>query len=149
MIDKTGLLNKAIAIAFEAHKNQLDKNGHPYVLHLFRVMNMGKTMNEKICGVLHDLVEDTNWTFERLKEEGFSSEIIDAIECVTKIDEDEDYDKFIQRIIKNKLAISVKINDLTDNIDVRRFSEVQEKDIKRLNKYLKAYRLLIEYQCKE
>lgn len=137
-------LKRAIEIAFEAHKDQKDKNGEPYFGHVLRVMNMGKTENEKICGVLHDLVEDTEWTFEDLRREGFSETIVDALTCVTKISEDEDYDEFTNRIAKNRLAVIVKINDLSDNMDVRRFVVIREKDIQRLNKYLRAYRRLTQ-----
>lgn len=147
-MDENNLLRMAILIATEAHKNQKDKNGQPYVLHLFRVMNMGKTIDEKICGVLHDIVEDTDWTFEKLQNEGFSAEIIETLKCLTKTNEEENYEMFIQRVLSNKLAISVKINDLTDNLDVKRLDLVGEKDIPRINKYLKAYKLLTEYQNK-
>ncbi|MBK6506460.1 MAG: HD domain-containing protein [Ignavibacteria bacterium] len=137
-------LKRAIEIAFEAHKDQKDKNGEPYFGHVLRVMNLGKTENEKICGVLHDLVEDTEWTFEDLRREGFSKTVIDALTCVTKISEDEDYEEFTNRIAKNRLAVIVKINDLSDNMDVRRFDVIREKDIQRLNKYLRAYRRLTQ-----
>ncbi len=137
-------LKRAIEIAFEAHKDQKDKNGEPYIGHVLRVMNMGRTENEKICGVLHDLVEDTEWTFEDLRREGFSKTVIDALTCVTKISEDEDYEEFTNRIAKNRLAVIVKINDLSDNMDVRRFDVIREKDIQRLNKYLRAYRRLTQ-----
>ncbi|AHM63174.1 hypothetical protein D770_24645 [Flammeovirgaceae bacterium 311] len=137
-------LKKAIEIAVVAHKDQVDKTGSPYVEHLFRVMNLGKNEEEKICGVLHDLVEDTSWTFEDLAREGFSSEIIDALRCVTKTSETEDYDAFIDRIVGNRLAVSVKINDLRDNLDIRRLPIITEKDVTRLNKYLNAYRRLVE-----
>ena len=63
------MLEKAILIATIAHKGQIDKGGAPYIMHLIRVMNAGNTENEKICGILHDLIEDTEWTFEKLKEE--------------------------------------------------------------------------------
>ena len=137
-------LKRAIEIAFEAHKDQKDKNGEPYFGHVLRVMNMGKTENEKICGVLHDLVEDTEWTFEDLRREGFSDTIVDALTCVTKTFDDEDYEEFTDRIAKNRLAVIVKINDLSDNMDVRRFDVIREKDIQRLNKYLRAYRRLTQ-----
>ena len=58
------MLVKAIQIVVSAHKEQVDKSGQPYILHLIRVMDAGETEQEKICGVLHDLVEDTDWTFE-------------------------------------------------------------------------------------
>jgi len=135
-------LKRAIEIATEAHQGQLDKAGRDYIGHPLRVMEMGKTEEEKIVGVLHDVIEDTDWTFEKLAEEGFSDEVIAALRCVTKISENENYDDFIDRVKKNPLAAAVKINDLTDNMDIRRLPYLSDKDVKRLKKYLKAYKRL-------
>lgn len=135
------MLNRAIEIAIEAFKDKKDKFGNPYLMHLMNVMNKGRSENEKIAGILHDLVEDIpGWSFERLSAEGFSDEVIEALRCVTKLSEEEDYDLFIERVKTNALAIKVKIADLEDNLDVRRIPELNDKDLKRLNKYLKAYR---------
>lgn len=138
------MLNKAIEIAVQAHNGQVDKAGHPYIGHSLRVMNMGITDEEKILGILHDVVEDSEWTFDQLTAVGFSMEIIDALRCLTKLSESEPYDQFIQRIQTNPLAVKVKINDLTDNMDIRRLTHISEQDVKRLQKYLKAYRLLLK-----
>lgn len=135
-------LERAIQIATEAHKGQFDKAGREYIGHPIRVMEMGKTEDEKIVGVLHDVIEDTDWTFERLKAEGFSQEVINALRCVTKTSENENYDDFIDRVKKNPLATAVKINDLTDNMDIRRLPYLSDKDVKRLKKYLKSYKRL-------
>lgn len=135
-------LQRAIEIATEAHQGQFDKAGRDYIGHPLRVMEMGKTEEEKIVGVLHDVIEDTDWTFEKLAEEGFSDEVIAALRCVTKISENENYDDFIDRVKKNPLAVAVKINDLTDNMDIRRLPYLSDKDVKRLKKYLKAYKRL-------
>jgi len=135
-------LERAIEIAAEAHKGQVDKAGNEYIGHPLRVMEMGKTLEEKIVGVLHDVVEDTDWTFERLEAEGFAPEVIAALRCVTKTSENENYDDFIERVKKNALATAVKINDLTDNMDIRRLPYLSDKDVKRLKKYLKAYKRL-------
>jgi hypothetical protein len=132
-------LNRAIEIATKAHEGATDKYGAPYINHVKRVMNMGQTDNEKIVGVLHDVIEDTHWIFEDLEKEGFSKEVIDALKCVTKTSKDEDYVDFITRVKINPLAVKVKLNDLTDNLDIKRMPEVLESDLKRLNKYLKAY----------
>ena len=136
-------LERAIEIATQAHQGQFDKAGRDYICHPLRVMEMGKTEDEKIVGVLHDVIEDTDWTFEKLTEEGFSQEIISALRCVTKLSENENYDDFIDRVKKNPLAVAVKINDLTDNMDIRRLPYLSDKDVKRLKKYLKAYKRLI------
>ena len=136
-------LERAIEIATEAHKGQYDKSGNDYIGHPLRVMDMGRTEEEKIVGVLHDVVEDTEWTFAQLAAEGFSQEVIDALQCVTKLSENENYDDFIERVKKNPLATAVKINDLSDNMDIRRLPYLSDKDVKRLKKYLKAYKKLI------
>lgn len=135
-------LERAIEIATEAHQGQLDKAGKDYIGHPLRVMAMGRTLDEKIVGVLHDVIEDSDWTFGMLQNEGFSPEVIEALRCVTKTSENENYDDFIDRIKKNPLATAVKLNDLTDNMDIRRLPYLSDKDVKRLKKYLKAYKRL-------
>ena len=135
-------LERAIEIATEAHRGQLDKAGNEYIGHPLRVMAMGKTTEEKIVGILHDVVEDSSWTFERLATEGFSAPIIEALRCLTKQPDSEPYDKYIARIKHNPLAVAVKLNDLTDNMDIRRLPYLSDKDVKRLKKYLKAYKQL-------
>lgn len=132
-------LERAIEIAKQAHAGQVDKAGVDYIEHPLRVMEMGKDENEKIVGVLHDVVEDSDWTFEMLEAEGFSSEIIEALRCVTKLSEDEDYDHFINRIKGSRLAIKVKLCDLVDNLDTSRLVNVTDSDIKRIRKYARAY----------
>ena len=136
------LLSKAITLAIKAHEGQEDKSGMPYVGHIMRVMVAGRTEDEKIVGVLHDVVEDTQWTFEALLAEGFPPYIVDALRCVTKLSDNEPYDEFIERVKTNSLAVAVKINDLTDNMDVRRYKELTDWDVKRLRKYMKAYQAL-------
>ena len=138
------ILDRAKAIATSAHESQVDKAGKPYIEHPMRVMNMGKTVEEKIAGVLHDVVEDSDWTFEMLEKEGIPKDVMDALRCVTKLSEDEDYDHFIERVKTNPLAVKVKLNDLKDNMDITRLGEVTEKDLARLNKYIRAYRQLTE-----
>lgn len=133
------MIEKALEIAINAHIGQKDKSGADYIFHPIRVMQRGETEIEKICGLLHDVIEDSAWTFERLKNEGFSEEIISVLKCVTKESENENYDTFIDRVMSNPVAIRIKINDLLDNMDITRLKELNEKDLKRLNKYLKAY----------
>ena len=137
------LLSKAINLAMQAHAGQTDKAGMPYIGHVMRVMQAGRTIDEKIVGVLHDLVEDTPWTFEALLADGFPAHIVDSLRCVTKLHDDEPYEAFIERVKRNPLAVAVKINDLTDNMDIRRLADITDKDAIRLRKYLKAYRELV------
>ena len=138
---KEELLNKAIKLAQKAHKGQTDKFGTPYIGHVMRVMNAGKTYDEKIVGVLHDVIEDCpEITYETLTEEGFSEEVIFAVKCMTKTETDVDYMEFIKQTEQSSLAVAVKLNDLQDNMNLTRFTQTMtERDMKRLNKYLTAY----------
>ena len=136
------MLERAIGIAVEAHKGQLDKGGNPYILHPLRVMMSVDLELEKIVAVLHDVVEDSNWTFEALLAEGFSIEVIEALKSVTKKSDNEDYDSFIQRAIRNPIGRKVKIADLRDTLDVTRIPELGEKDLQRINKDKKALKIL-------
>lgn len=135
------LLQKAIDIATQAHRGQVDKAGAAYIEHPMRVMAACQTIDEKIVAVLHDVVEDTDLTFEMLAAEGFPPHIIAALRHITK-KEGEPYDKFIARVKKNPLATAVKLNDLTDNMDIRRLPYLSDKDVKCLKRYLKAYKRL-------
>ena len=134
-------LGKAIRIAAQAHEGQRDKAGAPYILHPLRVMMKMATETEQITAVLHDVVEDTDWTRERLQQEGFHGEILGALECLTRQD-GEDYGKFIERVKRNPLAIKVKIADLEDNLDGSRLNGVTADDAKRLEKYQQALQAL-------
>lgn len=134
-------LESAVKIAVEAHEGQKDKYGAPYILHPLRVMARVGSESEKIVAILHDVVEDTDWTFDDLRKEGFPAEIIEALDCVTKR-EGEAYEDFVKRSAANALARRVKLADLEDNMDVRRLEKVTAKDTERLNKYLKAWQYL-------
>ena len=136
-------LKHAIFIAVKAHNKQLDRSDQPYIGHLFRVMNAGQTLEEKVVGILHDLIEDTQLRLVDLTNEGFSEEIIDAVHALSKL-ENEDYEHYLQRVKKNDLAVSVKLNDLSDNMDIRRLKELTDDDVVRMRKYLSAYKQLTE-----
>ena len=104
-------LERAIEIAMKAHKGQMDKAGAPYILHPLRVMMSLDSESEMIVGILHDVIEDSAWTAEQLREEGFSEEIIEALDCLTKR-EGESYEDFIDRAKLTPLSHRVKIADL-------------------------------------
>ncbi|WP_238881793.1 GTP pyrophosphokinase [Clostridium sp. YIM B02551] len=131
------MLEKAIIIATKAHRGQVDKAGETYILHPLRVMISGKTELERICGVLHDVIEDTEITLEYLRKEGFSEEILEALDALTR-KANESYDGFIERVINNKLACYVKLADLNDNMNLARIKNPTEEDYKRIEKYSKA-----------
>ena len=135
-------LERAIAIAVEAHAGQFDKAGTPYIIHPLRVMLSLKSNDERIVGVLHDVCEDCpGWDFDRLRREGFSEIVIDALRSVTKID-GESYDDFVVRASRNEIGKAVKIADLIDNSDVSRISEPTDRDRERLAKYARALAFL-------
>ena len=141
-MSKKAVLEDAIAIAAQAHRGQKEKAGMPYILHPLRLIAQMKTEDEMIVAVLHDVVEDCEWTLEQLREKGFSAEVISAVECLTH-QKSEDYTDYIERVQKNPLAKRVKIADLEDNMDIRRISEdLTEKDFERLKKYQKTWRKL-------
>ena len=135
-------LERAIEIAQEAHKGVKDKGGHDYINHPIRVMHAMSNDQEKIVAILHDVVEDSDWTFERLKEEGFEDSVIESLRCVTKYSEEEDYQEFIKRATTNKIATKVKMADIEDNLDLSRLGTLTEKDLTRIKKYKKALKYL-------
>lgn len=136
----TKLTRKAMIIAYEAHKNQVDKSGVPYIYHPIHVAEQMDTENECIIALLNDVVEDTNVTFKQL-EEVFSKEIIDILKLLTR-EENIEYDEYIKRIKNNSIACKVKIADLTHNLDKTRLDFVTEVDVKRNEKYKKALQIL-------
>jgi len=101
-------------------------------------MQAGKMTEQRMAGVLHDIVEDTHRTFEDLLHEGISAEVVDAFRCPTNI-ENESYDQFIERVKNNPTAATVKPNDLRDNMDIPRLPAITDKDADRLRKYHRAY----------
>ena len=136
------LLETAVRIAVEAHTGQKDRNGQPYILHRLRVMARVLTQDEKIVAILHDVIEDTPWTPDQLKDRGFPPHILQALDCVTKR-EGEAYEDFVTRSASNPIALRVKLADLEDNMDVRRLSQITPQDAERLSRYLAAYQRLI------
>ena len=136
-------LEDAIRLAVEAHRGQLDKFGQPYVLHPFRVMLRLTTETERIVGVLHDVIEDTATTVDDLRQMGYSEEILQALDGVTKR-EGESYEDFVQRSKGNPISRRVKLADLEDNMDIRRLPAVTARDLERLARYRKAWTVLQE-----
>ena len=127
-------LAKAIALAAAAHQDQEQKNGLPYILHSIRVMLKMDGEIEMVAAILHDVVEDTYWTLDELSVEGFSPEIIELVDLLTRR-ENESYTEFISRIKDNRKATRVKIADLEDNMNVQRLSDVTGEDLTRLTRY--------------
>lgn len=137
----TELTKKAMKLCFEAHKNQVDKTGLPYVFHPFHLAEQMNDENTVVCALLHDVVEDTNYTFKDLKNMGFPNVIIDALKLLTH-SEDIPYMDYIERLKDNKIAKQVKIEDLKHNSDLSRLNTITENDLRRKQKYQKALEYL-------
>ena len=128
------MLEKAKMLAEKAHQGQVDKGGHPYILHPVRVAENCKGEKEKVIALLHDVLEDSTYTREDLKKEGFSEDILEGLVCLTHR-AGEAYMEYIERICQNPLAVKVKYADLQDNMDLSRIPNPTEKDFIRLEKY--------------
>ncbi len=131
-------LDRAILIAVKAHHGQKDRYGKPYILHPLRMMMKMESEPAKIVAVLHDVVEKSEWTLEDLKLEGFSEQIIDAVNNLTKRD-GEAYAIHIERAKTNLLSRMVKIADLEDNLDPKRLINPSEEDEKKSARLRKAW----------
>jgi (p)ppGpp synthase/HD superfamily hydrolase len=142
-------LEDTLILACAVHRGQFDKAGKPYILHPLRVMaNLGAAASEdeRFVALLHDVVEDTGLTPEALRGMGYSDEVLQALELVTKRD-GEEYEAFMQRLAPNAMARKVKLADLQDNMDLSRIPNPQPKDYGRLEKYQRAVQYLREYEA--
>ncbi len=136
--DKT---KAALRLCFEAHKEQKDKSGLPYVFHPFHLAEQMGTEDETVVALLHDVVEDTDHTLDELAEMGFGDAVIEALALLTHDDKTE-YMDYVRAIKGNPLAKAVKLADLRHNSDLTRLDTVDEKALKRYNNYLEAIALL-------
>lgn len=141
-ISGQGTLERAIEIAARTHAGQLDKGGAPYILHPLRVMLRVAPGAQQIVAVLHDVVEDSEVTFEDLEREGFSAEVIAGLRAVTKV-EGESYEDFVARAALDPVGKAVKLADLMENSDLSRIAEPSQKDLERIEKYGRAIRYLM------
>ena len=139
----TDLTKKALKLCFEAHKEQVDKSGMPYVFHPFHLAEQMNDETTTVVALLHDVVEDTEITFKDLREQGFGIEIINALKLLTH-DKNTPYMEYVGEIKKNNIAKKVKLADLRHNSDLTRLDVVDEKALKRKIKYEKAIKFLEE-----
>lgn len=137
----TPLTKKALKISFEAHKNQTDKSGMPYVYHPFHLAEQMDDENSVCVALLHDVVEDTDLTLADLIQAGFPEEVTDALVLMTH-DDLTPYMEYVERLSHNPIAAKVKLADLAHNSDLTRLDVVQEKDRERVLKYHRAMELL-------
>ena len=146
------LRDQAETLIKKYFEGKVDKGGHDYKGHLYRVAGgidmewviYGKEISDKayIVALLHDILEDTDCTADILREEGFDDEIIDAVVAITRRKNEHHYSDFIKRVKTNKIARIVKIYDLEDNMDIRRLSKLEDRDLKRLKKYWYSWKYL-------
>ena len=136
-----GLEEIALEIAERAHKGQKDKAGKDYIGHPKRVAEKCDNAEERIVALLHDTIEDTDVTPEYLEETGFPDDIIQAVLSVSR-QKDESYEDFVRRAGQNQTGRQVKLHDLEDNMDILRLESLTDKDLERLNRYMRAYRYL-------
>ncbi len=137
----TDLTKKALKLSFEAHKDQLDKGGIPYVYHPFHLAEQMDSEDTVITALLHDVVEDTAYTLDDIRAMGFPDRIVDALALLTH-DKDVPYMEYVSRIKENPIAKAVKLADLRHNSDLSRIDTVNEKVLRRIEKYTEAIRLL-------
>jgi hypothetical protein len=131
------LLERALAMALEAHTGQPDKAGKVYILHPLRLMMQMNDDEGRLVALLHDVVEDSDITLAQLRQADFPDDVVTAIDCLTRR-EDESYDEFITRILPNRLACRVKLADIEDNMNLTRLTQLTPKDIERLERYMQA-----------
>lgn len=127
-------IEDAIVLAARVYQGKVDKEGQPYIFHVLRVMLRFDTPVERIVAVLHHMVEDTDIMLDNLRTKAYSEEILQALDCLTRR-KDEPYEQFIERVKENPIAQRVKIADLEDNADLRRFPAFAQENLERVKKY--------------
>lgn len=127
-------MERAIEIAVSAHLGQRDKSGAPFILHPLRMMNTVRSPEEKMVAILHDVVEDSDWTLARLRKEGFPREVLVAVDHLTRR-ENETNEAFVSRAVRNPLAKTIKLRDLEDNLNPLRHAELDEKAIAKFKRH--------------
>ncbi len=139
-MDKIELLSKALVLAVTKHHGQYDKGGVPYSLHPLKVMHYLKSDDMELMSiaVMHDVVEDTDVTFQDLEDMGFTPRVISALRLLTKMP-GQTAKEYLEGIKSNKDTIAVKLADLRHNSDIRRLKGITEKDVARMKKYNEMY----------
>ena len=137
----TPLTKKALKLAFECHKDQVDKTGMPYVFHPFHLAEEMTDEISTVCALLHDVVEDTSYTFEDLSSMGFPDTVIDVLRLLTH-SPDVPYLDYVRAIKSNDIATRVKLADLRHNSDTTRLDIVDEWALAREAKYREAIAIL-------
>ena len=137
----TPMTKKALQLCFEAHREQKDKSGLPYVFHPFHLAEQMHSEETTVVALLHDVVEDTEYTVEDLSNMGFNQTITDALALLTH-DKKTEYLEYVRKIKENPIAAAVKLADLRHNADLSRLDVVDERALARREKYLQAIGIL-------
>ena len=137
----TALTKKALRLCFDAHVDQVDKTGMPYVFHPFHLAEQMPDEKTTVVALLHDVIEDTDYTLDDMKNMGFSDDILSAIALMTH-DDGVPYMEYVALIKKNPIAKMVKLADLRHNSDMSRLDKVTAHDRERAEKYKKAIEFL-------
>ncbi len=139
----TPMTKKALKLCFEAHKDQTDKSGMPYVFHPFHLAEQMPDEISVTVALLHDVVEDTDYTFEDLRKIGFAEEVLEALQLLTH-EPSVPYMQYIAKIKENPIARAVKLADLTHNSVRSRVQSIDSRMEERWEKYAAAKKLLLE-----
>ena len=139
----TPLTKKAMKLCYDAHKDQIDKSGLPYVFHPIHLAEQMTDEETTVVALLHDVVEDTQYTLSDLGDMGYPLAVLEAIALMTH-DDSVPYLEYVAKIKHNPIAKAVKLADLRHNSDLTRLDVVDERDIARAEKYAAAIRLLEE-----
>lgn len=137
----TDITKKALKLCFQAHKEQVDKCGMPYVFHPFHLAEQMDTEETTVIALLHDVVEDTDYTLDDLAKLGFTASIIEALALMTH-DPKMPYMEYVEKISSNPMAAKVKLADLRHNSDLSRLDSVDAKAMARVEKYAAAIAFL-------
>ncbi len=135
------LFVKAIRLAAKVHSGQVDRFGQPFLLHVLRVATRGVDNDERLLGALHDVLERSDLTILDLRRKGFPAHVLTALRHITRVG-NESYESYIDRVVKNSLAVRVKVHDLGDKMDLRNIGHMTVADLQRYNKQLVAYERL-------
>ena len=146
MPTKAGI-DEALILVANKFQGVTDKDGEAYVMHCLRVMMGVQEPQAQLVGLMHDLVEDTDVTLDDLREMGFANEVVDAVALVTHDTDKDSYADYVVRIHGNDLARQAKLSDLRDNSAMGRIlyrEGVEERDTKRIQRYVLSYQFLTD-----
>lgn len=135
------MTKKALKLCYDAHREQTDKGGTPYVFHSFHLAEQMTDEDCTIVALLHDVVEDTNYGLEDLRTYGFSDVVLEALALMTH-EPGTPYFDYILSLKSNFISKTVKLADLRHNSDLSRLDHITENDLRRVAKYKKAIELL-------